>query len=152
MKNQIHKAPWGCIFPKESRNKCKIGKRPRSDQEFFEILCLVVLQTGLGWGLVRKNWQKYKRSFFNFNLNKLAKAKAEELMKAPNVIKNQAKIKAIIFNAKEFQKIQKWHGSFSNFLKSSNEFKNKEVFKILTKRFKYIGDYNAEYYLHSIGY
>lgn len=152
MKNKAHKAPWECVFPKESKSKCKPGKKSKSEQEFFEILCLCVLQTGLGWGQVRKNWQKRKKGFLNFNTNKLAKAKVTELMKMPNIIKNQKKIGGIIHNAKEFKEIKKEYGSFSNFLKSLKRLKDKEVLKILTKRFKYIGDYNAEYYLHCVGY
>jgi DNA-3-methyladenine glycosylase I len=152
MKNKTHKAPWGCIFPKESKSKCKPGEKPKSDQEYFEILCLCVLQTGLSWEMVRRNWRKYRKCFLNFNPNKLSKTKVKELLKQPGIIKNEKKIEATIHNAKEFLKIKKEYGSFSNFLESLKKLKDKEVFKIFRERFKYIGNYNAEYYLHSVGY
>lgn len=147
-----HRAPWGCTYAKEDKSKCKPGKKPKSDQEYFEILCLCILQAGLGWGMVRKNWKKYKRGFYNFNINKLTKMSSKELMKKPNVIKNLRKIEGIIYNAKKFQKIKKENGSFSNFLKSLKQMKDKEVFRLLTKYFRHVGEYTAEFYLHCVGY
>jgi 3-methyladenine DNA glycosylase Tag len=42
-----HKALWECTFAKEEKSKCKPRDEPKSDQEYFEILCLCVLQAGL---------------------------------------------------------------------------------------------------------
>lgn len=150
--NKEHRAPWECTYAKEEKNKCKPGKEPKSDQEYFEILCLCILQAGLNWGVIRKNWRKYKNGFHNFNISKLAKAQTKELMKSPNVIKNNRKVEAIIYNAKEFQKIKKEHASFGNFLKLLKPMRDQGVLKLLTKRFKYLGSYTAEYYLHCVGY
>jgi len=147
-----HRAPWECTYAKEDRNKCKAGKKPKADQEYFEILCLCILQAGLNWRIIRKNWQKYRKGFYNFDINKLAKAQTTELMKKPNIIKNPKKIKDIIYNAKEFLKIKKEYGSFSNFLSLLKRMKNKEAFKLLINRFKHVGSYTAEFYLHCVGY
>lgn len=152
MMNKEHKAPWECTYAKEDKSKCKAGKKPDSDKEYFEILCLCVLQAGLSWGMVRKNWQKYRKGFYNFDINKLAKMRRIDLMKRENVIKNPRKIEGIIYNAKEFQKIKKEYGSFPKFLESLKNVKDKEVFKLLMKRFKHVGDYTAEFYLHCVGY
>jgi DNA-3-methyladenine glycosylase I len=151
--NKEHRAPWECTYAKEEKSKCKPGKKPKSDQEYFEILCLCVLQAGLNWGVIRKNWGKHKIGFYDFNISKLAKAQTQELLKNPNVIKNSKKVEGIIYNAKEFQKIKKEYGSFLNFLKSLKKLTNDQnVSKLLTKRFKHIGSYTVEYLLHSVGY
>jgi len=150
--NKAHLAPWECTYAKEENNKCKPGKKPKSDQEYFEILCLCVLQAGLNWRQVRKNWAKYKNGFCDFNISKLAEAQTKELMRSPNVIKNKRKVGGIIYNAKQFQEIKKEHGSFGNFLKSLKLIRDEEVLKLLTKRLKHSGNYTAEYYLHSVGY
>jgi len=147
-----HRAPWECTYAKEDKSECKPGKKPKSDQEYFEILCLCVLQAGLNWGAVRRNWQRYRKGFYNFNIDRLAKAESRELMKQPNSIRNLKKIKDMIYNAKEFQKIEKEYGSFSNFLKSLKRVEDKEVSKSLMKRFKHVREYTAEYYLHCIGH
>jgi len=147
-----HRAPWECTYAKEEKSECKPGRRPKSDQEYFEILCLCILQAGLNWGTVRRNWQRYRKGFYDFNIDRLAKAQSRELMKQPNAIRNMKKIKDIIHNAKEFQKIKKEYGSFSNFLKSLERVENREISRLLMERFKHIGGYTAEYYLHGIGY
>ena len=150
--NKEHKAPWECTFAKEDKSKCKPGTPPKFDQEYFEILCLCILQAGLGWGMVRKNWPKFKQGFYVFNIQRLANAKINELLKRDGVMKNKTKVKAIINNAKEFENIRQNSGSFSNFLKSLKDMENKEVIKELIQQFSHMREYTAEYYLHSVGY
>lgn len=145
-----HRAPWECVYAKEDKSKCKSGKKLKSDQEYFEILC--ILQAGLSWNIIRKNWRKYKKGFYNFDINKLVKVKPTKLNKNSNVIRNIKKIESIIHNAKEFQKMKKEYGSFHNFICSLRKMRIKEVFESLTKKFKHFGIYSAEYYLHSVGY
>lgn len=147
-----HKAPWECTYAKEDKSKCKPGNKPKSDQEYFEILCLCILQAGLNWSMVRKNWPKIKQGFYGFNVNKLSKTTMSELIKRSGVYNNKNKVKAIIANANEFQKIKQNFGAFTNFLKSLKRLKDKEAIKQLTKQFKHTGEYTAEYYLHCIGY
>ncbi len=150
--NRQHQAPWECIYRKEERSDCKPGKRPRSDQKYFEILCLCLLQAGLNWGSIRKHWKKYKEGFCRFDIDRLSRARASVLLKDPHVIKNSKKVEAIIHNAKEFQKIGREFGSFFNFLKTLTPPRREELFKLLSKKFKHIGAYTVEYYLHSVGY
>jgi len=102
--------------------------------------------------MVRKNWPKFKRGFYGFNIERLAKAKKEELLKRDGVVKNKIKIEAIVNNAKKFQKMKEDKGSFSKFLKLLKRSEDKEAIKILTQTFVHIGKYTAEYYLHSVGY
>ena len=147
-----HQAPWECIYRKEDKNDCKPGKRPKSDQKYFEILCLCLLQAGLNWGSIRKHWKKYKEGFYGFDIHRLSKAQTKDLLKDSRVIKNNKKVEAIIYNARMFIKIKGDHDSFSNFLKSLRYLKNEELLKRLSKQFKHIGTYTAEYFLHSVGY
>jgi DNA-3-methyladenine glycosylase I len=152
MTNKGHKAPWECTFAKEDKSRCKPGGKPKSDEEYFEILCLCILQAGLNWNMVRKNWPNIKQGFYGFDINKLSKLTTGELVNRPGVYNNKNKVEAIVANAKEFQKIKQDFGSFSNFLKSLKRLNNKEAIKELAKQFKHIGEYTAEYYLHCVGY
>jgi DNA-3-methyladenine glycosylase I len=146
-----HRAPWECTFAKEDKSKCKPGISPKSDQEYFEILCLCILQAGLSWGMIRKNWTKFKQGFYDFNIEKLAKAKKDELFHRDGVIKNKVKVEAIINNAKKFQNIREDKGSFPKFLKLLKRPGGEEAIKLLIQTLAHIGKYSAEYYLHSIG-
>ena len=149
---KFHKAPWECVYAKEDKSECLPGEEPKSDQEYFEILCLCILQAGLNWGAVRRNWRKYKQAFFDFEINRLARARVKDLIRRPNVIRNRKKIEAIIYNAKEFQRIRIRYGSFRNFLESLRELSNEEACRFLAEKFRHIGVYTAEYFLHSVGY
>jgi DNA-3-methyladenine glycosylase I len=146
-----HRAPWGCIYAKEDKSCCRPGRRPRSDQTYFEILCLCLMQAGLNWGSIRKHWQKYKEGFYGFDIQRLSKAQPEQLLKDPCVIKNQKKVESVVRNAREFEKIKREYGSFSNFLKSLKKSEEEELPRALTKKFERIGPYSAEYFLHSVG-
>jgi len=147
-----HKAPWECTFVKEEKSKCKPGDEPKSDEEYFEILCLCILQSGLNWGMVRKNWPEIRQGFYGFDIDELSKATIGELIKRRGVYKNKKKVEAIIVNAKKFQEIKQNFGSFSNFLKSLKRLKDKDAIKQITEHFKHVGEYTAEYYLHCVGY
>ena len=125
---------------------------PKSDQEYFEILCLCLLQAGLNWGSIRKHWKKYKEGFYDFDIHRLCGARASMLLKGPQVIKNSKKVEAIIHNAKAFRKIKREFGSFSNFLKTLNPLRREELSKLVSKKFKHVGAYTVAYYLHSVGY
>ncbi|HDI12384.1 MAG TPA: hypothetical protein ENF63_02190 [Candidatus Bathyarchaeota archaeon] len=149
---KAHRAPWECTYAKEDKSKCLPGEKPKSDREYFEILCLCILQAGLNWGAIRKNWPKIRQGFYDFDIDKLAKATVDELIKRPGVYKNRNKIEAIIVNAKKFQGIKEDFGSFSNFLEFLKKLKNDEAIKQVAKMFRHIGEYTAEYYLHSVGY
>jgi DNA-3-methyladenine glycosylase I len=147
-----HTAPWECTYAKEEKSRCRPGKRPKSDKEYFEILSLCVLQAGLGWGMVRKGWPKYKRGFLNFKIPLLADAEVEVLLGRPGMIKNRKKVMAIVNNAKELQKIVEDHGSFSNFLNSLQKGEDAQAIEEITRRFDHLGEHSAEYFLHSVGF
>jgi DNA-3-methyladenine glycosylase I len=102
--------------------------------------------------MVRKNWAKFRRGFYGFNIHRLAKAKGDKLLNRDGVIKNKKKAEAIIKNAKEFQKIRREERAFSDFLKILKEREEKEAIRILSERLAHLGKYSAQYYLHSVGY
>jgi DNA-3-methyladenine glycosylase I len=147
-----HQAPWDCVYAKENDSTCQPGQKPASDREYFEILCLCLLQAGLNWNSIRKHWQRYKAGFSDFDIDRLAESPAAELMENPNVIKNSRKIEAIIHNAGEFREIEKEYGSFAGYLETLKAQTEKEQLKSLSKRFKQVGPETADYFLHSIGF
>ena len=151
MRNE-HRAPWECVYAKEDRSTCKPGKKPKSDREYFEILCLCLLQAGLNWGSIRKHWPTYREGFDEFDLQRLSEAHVEVLLEAPQVIKNRKKVEAIIFNAQVFPRLKQGHGSCAGFLRSLKPLSDEDAIRVLRNQFKHVGTYTAEYYLHSVGY
>ncbi len=100
------------------------GKVEKDDQKLFELLILESFQAGLSWECILNKRENFKKAMDNFDLNKIIhydEKKIQDLLKDKKIIRNSLKIKAMIQNAKIFQKIQHEWGSFSNYLWSFNE-------------------------------
>jgi len=149
---RTHSAPWDCVLSKEEEGECRAGARPETDQGYFEILCLCIMQAGLNWASIRKHWPKYREGFHGFRLGELSRATADELLARPGVIKNRRKVEAVAHNAREFEAIAGEHGSFEAFLATLRPLAEAEQVKALTRRFKQVGPETADYFLHSVGF
>ena len=149
---RTHGAPWDCVLSKEEEGECRAGARPGSEREYFEILCLCMLQAGLNWASIRKHWPKYREGFHGFRVEELSRSTPDELLARPGVIRNARKVEAVIHNAREFERIRAEHGSFADFLETLKPLPEPEQVKSLTKRFKQVGPETADYFLHSVGF
>lgn len=94
------------------------GKPLFDDKELFANLCLEVMQVGLSWILVLKKREHLYQAFCDFEPDKIIdfdEKDVEILLQNKNIIRNKAKILAIIHNAKIYKKITK-NQSFSDYL------------------------------------
>jgi len=144
-----HRAPWECTFAKEQRSRCLPGKKPRMDREYFEILSLCILQAGLSWASVRRSWPRYRSAFLNFEIAQLAHAAPAALLRRPGALRNPKKLAALVANAQEFERIRAEHGTFARYLRAVKS--DKDACTILQERFRHVGSYTAEFYLHCVG-
>ena len=131
------------------------GKRPASDDAYFENMCRIIFQAGLNWSVIEKKWSTIKQAFADFSVDKVAcftDADLERLMKDEGIIRNRGKLQAIILNARQFQEICKQFGSFQKYLDSldkSNNYAN--VVKELSSKFKWLGPSSASMFLYTVG-
>ncbi len=89
------------------------------DYKQFEFLILESAQAGLSWSTILNKRDNYKKSYDNFDFNKIAKynpSKYEELLNNKGIIRNKLKILASINNAKHFIEIRNEFGTFSNYI------------------------------------
>lgn len=89
------------------------------DKKQFEFLVLESAQAGLSWITILRKRENYRMAYDGFDVAKVAaygQVKIEELMCNPGIIRNRRKIEASINNAKQFLKVQKEFGSFSNYI------------------------------------
>jgi len=88
------------------------------DNTLFEFLTLESAQAGLSWSTILKKRENYQKAFKQFDPVKVSKfdqSDIEKLMNNAGIVRNLAKIKAAINNAKRFLEIQKEFGSFSKY-------------------------------------
>jgi DNA-3-methyladenine glycosylase I len=130
-------------------------KRPPNDDAYFENMCRIIFQAGLNWNVIEKKWATTKKAFAQFSIEKVAQfndAEIERLMNDKGIVRNKAKIAAIIQNANRFQEIKKQYGSFQSYLDSIDKSKNYSlVVKELSSRFKWLGPPSASLFLYTVG-
>lgn len=91
----------------------------RDDQRLFEFLILDGAQAGLSWRTILHRRDGYRRAFSNFDPALVARFGEEELeglFVDPGIIRNRAKLRSAVRNAKAFLAVQEEFGSFSSYL------------------------------------
>lgn len=89
------------------------------DRKQFEYLMMEVMQCGLSWELMLRKREFFRQCFDNFDFDKVAaydERDVERIINTDGMIRSPRKIRAIINNARCFQKIRNLYGSFSNYL------------------------------------
>ncbi len=143
------------------------------DNKLFKALVLETLQSGLSFETVLKKAEHYKKHFYNFNVQKVAKINEDELknlLQVKELIKHEGKMRAIVTNALVFLNIVQEFGSFKNYIWqyvnftpivnnyksieqiSSQTLTSQKLAKDLKQRgMKYIGAKTAYAYMQAIG-
>ncbi len=97
------------------------GHEVTDDRVMFEFLTLESAQAGLSWITILRRRENYRKAFAGFDPEKVAEfteADVERLLGDAGIIRNRAKIRAAISNAKLYLEIQREFGSFCNYLKT----------------------------------
>jgi len=95
------------------------GTPVHDDRKWFEYITLDAFQAGLSWAIVLKKRENFRTAFDNFDPTIIAQYsddKYVELTENSGIIRNRAKIKATISNARAFLDIQNEFSSFDKFI------------------------------------
>ena len=118
-------------------------KRPPNDDAYFENMCRIIFQAGLNWNVIEKKWPNFRKAFDHFSIDKVAKfdnSNIERLLRNKDIVRNRAKIEAVVQNAARLKDIKKLFGSFPSYLNSLDESSNyASVVEELGKQFKSLG-------------
>ena len=89
------------------------------DRKLFEFMVLDAFQAGLSWKIVLYKRESFRRAFDNFDVLKISMYDEERiqlLMQDASIVRNQAKIRATVANAKAFLLILTEFGAFDNYI------------------------------------
>ena len=95
------------------------GRPHHDDRILFEQMVLVTFQAGLSWELILKKRPAMRRVFAGFDpsaISRFNEAYIEQLLDNPDIIRNGAKIRAMVNNARCFEILQQEFGSFDTYL------------------------------------
>ena len=98
------RCPWGLSAPEYLAYHDEEWGRPvRGDTAIFERLCLEGFQSGLSWLTILRKRENFRAAFAGFDASAVAAFGAEDvarLMADPGIVRNRAKINAVITNAR----------------------------------------------------
>ena len=89
------------------------------DRRWFEKLLLDGAQAGLSWLTILRKREGYREAFLHFDPERVARFTARDqarLMRNAGIVRNAAKIRSAIGNARAFLDVQREHGSFDAFM------------------------------------
>jgi len=89
------------------------------DQMLFEFLSLDAMQAGLSWNTILRKREHFRQAFDHFEISVVAaynETKVLELLANPGIVRNKAKINAIIHNANRVIAIREEFGSLDAYL------------------------------------
>ena len=95
------------------------GEPLHDDRKLFEFLALDGMQAGLSWNTILRKRENFRQAFDNFDIETVAgynDQKVQELLANPGIVRNNAKIHAIIQNANRVLEIQQDFGSLDAYL------------------------------------
>lgn len=76
------------------------GRPVRDEQGLYERLCLELLQSGLSWALILRKRDGLREAFAGFDPEAVITLDVKRLLKDERVIRNRAKLEAIVQNAR----------------------------------------------------
>lgn len=133
------------------------GRPIGTDAGHLERMALEIFQCGLSWRIVLVKRPALREAFEGFALERVAgmgTRDVERLMANPAIIRNGAKIKATISNARQFIELaevagsyRKWFGS----LAAGTPRERRAIFAAFKENFSFMGPETTKCYLMGVG-
>lgn len=95
------------------------GVPQHDDRRLFEFLILEGAQAGLSWSTILAKRAAYRRAFARFDARRVARfgaADVRRLLRDAGIVRNHAKVRAAIANARAFLALREEHGTFDAYL------------------------------------
>ncbi len=126
--------------------------QPQKLADYLNVMSKAVFQSGMSWAVVKNKWVGTTEALFDFDpvkLSELTPPDIDQLMTDTRLIRNRKKLEAIAFNASQMLQLEEEFGSLKGYLSSFGEFEATAA--DLRKRFKFLGDLGAYYFLYVVG-
>ena len=125
---------------------------PQSLADYLAVMCKAVFHSGMSWAVVEAKWPDITAAMHDFDpvaIAFLSEKDLDALAQDKRVIRNRRKLAAIVKNAQAMRDLEAEHGSFQGYLRSHGGFE--PTVKDLRKRFGFLGETGAYYFLYVVG-
>jgi 3-methyladenine DNA glycosylase Tag len=126
--------------------------KPKSLADYLEVMSKVAFQSGMSWAIVENKWEGTREAFLGFDPIKVASLTTKQidaLAGDTRLIRNRRKIEGVVHNARTMIELEEQYGAFKKYLRSHESFE--PLVKDMRKRFKFLGDFGAFYFLYVVG-
>jgi DNA-3-methyladenine glycosylase I len=126
--------------------------QPKQLSDYLEVMSKAAFQSGMSWSVVEKKWSGTREALSGFDPEVIAgftPLDIDRLMTDTRLIRNRKKLEAIVHNAGQMLELEREHGSFKAYLESHGDFE--ATVKDMRKRFKFLGELGAFYFLYVVG-
>ena len=126
--------------------------RAKGPADYLEVMTKSVFQSGISWKVIEAKWDGFREAFHGFDpewIASLTPREIDRLAQDTRIVRNRRKIDATVHNAETMLELVREHGSFKKYLRSQGGFE--ETVADLKRRFKFLGDLGAYYFLYVVG-
>ena len=126
--------------------------KPKTSADYLEVLTKAAFQAGISWRVIEAKWPGFREAFAGFDPETIAAFTDKDIDRLAGdtrIVRNRRKIEATVDNAIELLEIEKEFGSVGRYLRSLGDFE--AAVADLGKRFRFIGDTGAYYFLYVVG-
>ena len=97
------------------------GRRPKNDRALYELFILETFQAGLSWECVLNKRAAIKTAFDGFDMARIVaydESDLARLMATEGIIRNRAKLRAVVTNTHIIRSLREEFGSFGKYVES----------------------------------
>jgi Methyladenine glycosylase len=137
--------------PIEISGKPPLQRRPDDLAGYLEALSRPVLEAGISRRVISAKWHGIRGAFAGFEPTLVAEFgqdDVERLLCDARVVRNRAKLEAIIDNAQAVLELDAEHHGFARYLQSHGGFE--QTVADLKRQFRFIGDSGAYHFLYVV--
>jgi len=124
----------------------------KSPNDYFEVMTRAVFQAGVTWKQIAEHWDAYRDAFAGFDPATVANFNefdVERVLETPGILRMRRKVQATVKNAGELTRIEREDGGVAKYLRGFDSYT--ALAKDIKKRFAFMGDMNAWYFLFRVG-
>lgn len=125
---------------------------PRSLADYLEVMTRAVFQAGVSWKQIWQHWEAYREAFAAFDPEQVSRyddVDVARILATSGILRTPRKIHATIGNARVLLQTDREFGQFAHYLQAFPDYT--KLAKDLKKRFAFMGDMNAWYFLFRTG-
>jgi DNA-3-methyladenine glycosylase I len=126
--------------------------RPKGLADYLEVMTKSAFQSGISWRVIDAKWEGFREAFHGFDPELVASLEppdVDRLAADTRIVRNRKKIEATVHNARTMLDLDREHGGFKRYLRSHGGFD--ETVADMRKRFKFLGDTGAYFFLYCVG-